>query len=226
MKCNRTYRDSYRQPEREWGKRPDYDDGRYPEHDREDYCPPMPPMVWPKPQPRYESASILKCGTASGSAPIPTNFVGLTGVNGASVIPNGNYCNSAVQSTLALDTSELIDATVKFDFSSLITYRTVDLANYFLRLVFKLKKVCEGASITLGSWVFERSQNFPGPPPIPTDAFQQVTEPFSYSWCSCADCGDCCTYVVEVEQEAYNIGFVAITNISASALAVGLRLVD
>lgn len=215
MKCSRTYRDSYKYADRE--------DQKYPERESkyEEYCP---PMHWHKPQPRYESATILKCGTNTGSALLPTTLLGIREANG--VVVNGGYDNVAVQSTLALDTSDLIDAVVKFDFSALISYRIIDLANYFLRLVFKLKKVCEGSTICLGTWVFERSQNFPEPPPIPTDAFQNVSEPFSFSWCSCAGCADCCTYVVEVEQQAYNIDFVNISNISSSALAVGLRMVD
>ncbi len=220
MKCNRTYRDSYKKPDRDWDRRPDGGDGR------EEFYPPMPPLAWPKPQPRYETATILKCGTATGSAPLPTNFIGLTQAEANGVGINGGYGNSAVQSTLALDTSELIDAVVKLDFSALISYCINDLANYFLRLVFKLKKACDGSPITLGTWVFERSQNFPEPPPIPGGAFQNVTEPFSFSWCSCAGCPECCTYIVEVEQQAYSIDFVTITNISTSALAVGLTLVD
>ncbi len=215
MKCNRIYRDSYKYADRDGQKYPD------PEPRYEEFCPPKP---WPKPEPRYESATILKCGTNTGSAPLPTNLLGLREANG--VVINGGYDNSAVQSTLALDTSDLIDAVVKFDFSALISYRINDLANYFLRLVFKLKKVCEGSTITLGTWAFERSQNFPQPPPIPSEASQNVSEPFSFSWCSCAGCAECCTYVVEVEQQAFNIDFVSISNISSSALAVGLRMVD
>ena len=222
MKCNRTYRDSYRKPDRDWDRRPDGDGGRCLEPEgREEYYP------WHKPHPRYEKATILKCGTSTGSAPISTNFLGgIRPAEANGVIVNDGYGNSAVQSTLALDTSDLIDAVVKFDFSALISYRINDLANYFLRLVFKLKKVCDGSPITLGTWAFERSQNFPQPPPIPGDAFQNVTEPFSFSWCSCAGCPDCCTYIVEVEQQAYSIDFVTITNISSSALAVGLKMVD
>ena len=227
MKCNRTYRDSYRKPERDWDRRPDGDSGRYHESEScEEYYPPMPPMAWHKPHPRYETATILKCGTSTGSAPIATNPVGLRGAEANGIVVNGSFGNSAVQSTLALDTSDLIDAVVKFYFSSLISYRINDLANYFLHLVFKLKRVCDGSTITLGTWAFERSQNFPEPPPIPGGAFQNVTEPFSFSWCSCAGCPDCCTYIVELEQQAYNIDFVTITNISTSALAVGLKMVD
>lgn len=227
MKCNRVYRDSYQNPDRGWGCRPDADGARCPEPDcREEYYPPIPPLTWSKPQPRYETTTILKCGTAIGSAPVPTNSIGLQQAEANSVIVNNSYGNSAVQSTLALDTSALIDPVVKFDFYSLISYRINDLANYFLRLVLKLKRVCDGSPITLGTWAFERSQNFPCPPPIPEGAFQNVTEPFSFSWCSCASCSDCCTYIVEVEQEAFNIDFVTISNISNSALAVGLRLVD
>ncbi len=220
MKCNRTYRDSYKKPDRDWDRRPDCGD----HHD--DYYPPMPPLAWPKPKPRFETATILKCGTSTGSAPLSTDLLSLRQVEANNIAVNGGHGNSAVLSTLTLDTSELIDAVVKFDFSSLITYRINDIANYSLRLLFKLRRVCDGDTITLGTWTFERSQVFPNPPTIPEEAFQNVTEPFSFSWCSCAGCPDCCTYTVEVEQQAFNIDFVTITNLSTSALAVGFKMVD
>jgi hypothetical protein len=214
MKCKRTYRDSYKYADRE--------DQRYHEREfrHEEYCP---PKRWPKPEPRYESTTILKCGTNTGSL-LNVGSVALAGTR--NTIANGYGCE-AVQSTLSLDTSDLIDAVVKFDFSALISYRIDDLANYSLILVFKLKKICDGSPITLGTWTFERSQYFPDPPPIPTEAAQNVSEPFCFSWCSCAGCADCCTYIVEAEvQNIYNIDFVNIHNISSSTLAVGLTMVD
>ena len=132
-----------------------------------------------------------------------------------------------VLATVALDTSQLIDPTVKIDFSSLISFKTIGDDNYFLRLVFKLSKICGGSPIPLGTWAFEKS-HYEDDTVAQVDGseFVQETDSFCFSWCGCEDCPDCCRYIVEiVDQQCYNIDFAAVSNISLSALAVGLKKV-
>jgi hypothetical protein len=173
----------------------------------------------PCPPPKLQTETILRCGTSAGSTPLSCSAPILGG--------SGGGWNSTVLATVTLDTSELIDPTVKIDFSSLISFKTCDDVNYFLRLVFKLSKVCCGSPIPLGTWAFEQLQNVGvGADQIDGSGFVQETDSFCFSWCSCEDCPDCCRYIVEiVDQQCYNIDFAAVCNISLSALAVGLKKV-
>lgn len=209
--------------------RPDYYD--YPQPDRYDDnydCCPYPPR--PKkgkhddkkdyyPQPKPETVTILRCGTATGSGPLSCN-----GILVDSVAVNGNFNNhAAVQATVALDTDDLVDATVKLDFSTLITFRTTDDDNYRLRLVYQLSRICNGSRVPLGTWTFERISS-EEVAVTQIGEFVQQSDPFTFSFCSCDTCPGCCYYVVEiVAQECFNIDFVIPTNTSFSALAVGKR---
>jgi len=200
MKCNMNHRDSYKpehMPERE-------EEYKYYPH--------------PKPRPKHQTETILKCGTSVGSGPLSCN-------SGLSV--DGGYGSPhTVEATVALDTSELINPTVKIDFSSLISFKTIGDDNYFLRLVFKLSKVCGGSPIPLGTWAFEQIHQERDGKAAQVDGceFVQETDAFSFSWCECDDCPDCCRYIVEiVDQQCYNIDFVTVSNISLTALAVGKK---
>jgi len=169
--------------------------------------------------PRHgETEVILHCGTVTGSGPL-SDYV------------NGGCGPAAtVQASVVLDTERLRKPTVKIDFSALISYKTT-YEDYFLHLGFRLSKICGGATIPLGTWVFEKihGPNFnPGNsaaerPPLPPncDVFQE-TDPFFFSWCACGDCPDCCRYIVElIDQQYYNVEYAVVTNIALTAMAVG-----
>jgi hypothetical protein len=172
-------------------------------------------------KPCHQTETILKCGTVTGSGPLSCNSIALNGVGS-----NGYGFQPIVQAAVTLDTSKLIDPTVKIDFSSLISFKTCS-EYYFLRLAFKLSKFCCGKSIPLGTWTFEQVHQ-EGAPTAATPIlgeFVQETDPFCFTWCECDDdCPECCRYVVEiVDQQCYNIDFVTVSNISLTALAVGLK---
>jgi len=199
MKCNMNYRDSY----------------RYADHEpeREERKPSPPPH--PQPKPKHQTETILRCGTSVGSTPLSCN---------GPVLDGGGW-HPTVLATVALDTTQLIDPTVKIDFSSLVSFKTCGDDNYFLRLVFKLSKICCGSPIPLGTWSFEKIHHEDeAVAQINGSEFIQETDSFSFSWCGCEDCPDCCRYIVEiVEQQCYNIDFVTVSGISLTALAVGLK---
>lgn len=170
----------------------------------------------PHPKPREEKEVILNCGTVTGSGPISCY---------------GGSCPT-VQASVVLDTEKLKDATIKVDFSALISFKT-SYEDFFIHLGFRLSKICGGGSpIPLGTWVFEKSHGpnimvangalGSSPQRQPEcDVFQE-TDTFCFSFCECEDCPDCCRYIVElVDQQCYNIDFAVITNISLTAMAVG-----
>jgi hypothetical protein len=174
----------------------------------------------------HETVTILKCGTSTGSAPLSCNGPALAGVGGG-----GGYGFQPVeQATVVLDTSELINPTIKIDFSSLISFKTSSDDNFFLKLAFKLSKVCGGSHIPLGTWTFEEASSDYGPRDAQVNGgggycgYVKETEAFCFSWCECDDCPDCCRYIVElVDQQCYNIDFANISNISLTAMAVGMK---
>ncbi len=180
---------------------------------------PAPEKKEHKCKPHHQTETILKCGTSTGSAPLSCNSVAL-----GSVGSNGYGFQPIVQASVTLDTSRLINPTVKIDFSSLISFKTCSDDNYGLRLAFKLSKVCGGGCIPLGTWTFEKvSQEVDGVAQV-VGEYVQETDAFCFNWCECDDCSDCCRYIVEiVDQQCYNIEFAAVTNISLNALAVGLK---
>ncbi len=170
---------------------------------------------YPKPK---ETETILRCGTSTGSGPISCGGVLINGVASSSINSNNS---GIVQATVALDTSGLVEPTVKLDFSSLISFRTSDNENFLLRLVFKLSRICKGSHVPLGTWTFERQSSVAV---SQVNDFIQQSDSFSFSFCSCESCPDCCHYVVElVNQECFNITFATITNTSLTALAVGKK---
>lgn len=177
----------------------------------------------PHPKPCKKTETILNCGTVTGSAPLSCN-------PGVVLDGGGSYgFKPKVQASVVLDTSKLVEPTVKIDFSSLISFKTCD-EDFFLHLEFKLIKICGCSTIPLGTWAFEasHSENYGGgvmqesASPRPSRESIQETESFCFSWCECDDCPGCCRYIVElVDQQCYNIVFAAISNISLTALAVG-----
>jgi len=162
-----------------------------------------------------KTVTILKCGTAA-SIPTITSSV----LNGAAAIGTSSSYGSNVVATVALNTTGLVDTTVKIDFSSLISFRTTNDDNYCLRLAFRLSRVCDGNQVPLGTWTFEKTSyeldsNVDG-------EYIQETDSFCFSYCQCDTCPGCCYYVVELcEQYPYNIAFADISGVTLTALAVG-----
>jgi hypothetical protein len=182
----------------------------------------------PHPKPRKETVVVLNCGTTTGSAPLSCNCP-----------PHEQH--PVVQAGVTLDTDNIINPTIKIDFSALISFKT-KYDDYFLHLGFKLSKICAGSHIPLGTWNFEKSNRegffpidgaeapcAPGVPdapllfpPLHPSGSLQETDSFSFSWCECNDCPGCCRYIVElVEHQCYNIDFALVSNISFTAMAVG-----
>ncbi len=180
----------------------------------------------PHPCPGKEQEVILNCGTVTGSAPLTCN-PGVSTINGSGY--NGGQ--SAVQASVVLDTSRLVNITAKIDFSTLISFRTT-CENYFLHLSFKLSKICGGSCIPLGTWTFEKSyyENYPVNGGVQPEQIQPIygsltqTDSFSFIWCECEDCPGCCRYIVElVDQQCYNIEYAVLTNTFLTGMAAGER---
>jgi hypothetical protein len=120
---------------------------------------------------------------------------------------------------------------VKIDFSSLISFKTCAYGggSYFLRLAFKLSKICDGGRPEpLGIWTFEKAEEVQreGSVPMPGNSSVQETDSFCFTWCQCEGCPGCCNYIVElVEQDCYNIEFATISNITITGIASGLKKV-
>jgi len=205
MKCNMNHRDSYR---------PD----PMPEKEEEYKYYPR-----PKPRPKHQTETILKCGNSMGSTPLCTYDGGISR-NG---LDGGCGSTPAIVASVGLDTSELINPTIKIDFSSLISFKTCGDDNYLLRVVFKLSKVCGRSHVPLGTWTFEQIQHEENSvAQVDGCEFVQETDAFCFSWCESDDCPDCCRYMVEiVDQQCYNIDFAVVSNISLTALAVGEKKV-
>lgn len=144
--------------------------------------------------------------------------------------------NPYVVASVALDTSSLEHATVKIDFSCLITYKEADYYPSDLRLTFQLTEICEnGARIPLGTWNFERLIEVFGGPCVAarnTDGVElnsigsitntETVDSFSFTFCECRNCPGCCHYVVEIiNAETNNVDHPAVSNGSITALAVG-----
>ncbi len=170
------------------------------------------------PVPPKQTETILKCGNTPGSVPLTLSVTGVDAANAVFV----NSENSSLLGSVVLDTRGLVDPTIKIDFSSLISFRST-AGNFQLRLFFNLKKVCRNHKIELGTWSFEKFSNVtPG-----TGEYVEETDAFSFFWCECEDCPECCRYIVEVTSAyLYNIDFAVISNLSISAMAVGLPTRD
>lgn len=177
-------------------------------------CPPVPPMPHAN-----INQTILACGTGSGII-LPSHRES-----------QSQLYNPYVVASVSLDISRLIEPTVKLDFSSIITYKEEGHWPSDLRLVFRLSKNCNGASIHLGTWNFERF--FDVDHGILADAQQtnsdyclkvqtEIVDSFGFTWCECKACPGCCVYSVElINVESKNVDYSAVNNPSINALAVG-----
>jgi hypothetical protein len=163
----------------------------------------------------HREMTILKCGTSTGSGPLPVNRF---------MDEDVRRFRPIVQATVVLDTHDLIEPTVKIDFSSLITFKTSN-DKFLLNIMFKLSKIChEEERIPLGTWTFEEAQ---GEKKWETqykdDKFVQETESFCFTWCEDdVERSERCRYIVEIiDLQSINIDFAIVSNVSLTAMAVG-----
>lgn len=178
---------------------------------------------------RSITEAILKCGTVGG-----TGHVCLNRRDDRDHGRDRNDFNRSPIATVSIDTRELMNPTVKIDFTSLISFRTSSRSNddFSLRLVFRLSKMChDGHRIPLREWVFEKrrendshggrdllEKNGHGSSKI------EETESFCFSWCDCSEFPDCCRYFVEViDRECDEVDSAVVSNVTLTALAVGTR---
>lgn len=154
--------------------------------------------------------TVLNCGTGTGtSLSILANES-----NNLGFVPQ-------VVGSVNLDTRGLKKVTKKIEFSSVINFQTTEFErDFFITLVFQLSAVCNGSSkIPLGTWTYEKNLNFENQG---NDQTWTIKDPFSFVWCECDDCPDCCRYIVEIVDFRYNsIASVSVTNVGISALAAG-----
>jgi hypothetical protein len=170
------------------------------------------------------------CGTGTGAIlPISPNIV--VGVAEAAAAGGINTVNCSIPlGTVSLDTRGIKKPTTKVDFSSIISVRTETrnyyIFDYFLRLTFRLSRVCDnGSKIPLGTWNFELTNDleFNGNTwPENLSHRSNFTQSFNFSWCECQECPGCCTYIVEITDiHHFGIECASINNVSLNALAVG-----
>lgn len=167
---------------------------------KDDGCKEYYPHPRPRPRPKINQ-TILACGTGNGLI-IPVHDE-----------EESQLFNPYVLASVAIDISELKKATVKVDFSSIITFRENDEDD--LRLVFQLSKSYQfGNKIPLGTWTFERDFD-------DNDEFE-TSDSFGFTWCECDACPGCAYYTVElINVESEGVDFAAITSVNINALAVG-----
>lgn len=175
--------------------------------------------------PRKQNQVVLNCGTGTGII-LPQHKE-----------KNSQLINPYVIASVALDTRGLEKPTVKIEFSSIVTYKEKSFYGLSdLRLTFQLSKVCKGAKIPLGTWNYERDVDFSfnltaerecGVQPQNATANGiklkvDTVDSFSFNFCECQDCPDCCHYFVElINVESYNVDFASVTQAVITAMAVG-----
>ncbi|MEN6327484.1 MAG: DUF4489 domain-containing protein [Syntrophomonas sp.] len=182
--------------------------------DEQGCCPPYPPHPEPHPTP----VTILNCGTGSGiSLPVENN--GLSGGGGYGFVPQ-------VVGTVNIDTSRLQDINKKIEFSSIINFRAEGFFSF--TVVFQLSAICNGGGKQpLGTWTFDRQVGFDYEPSAqangPFELDFDFKDPFGFTWCECGECPECCRFIVEVvDVRSCGVECASITNVSISAMAVGL----
>lgn len=193
--------------------------------DREDFCcPPEPEPPNPKPQRHHKNEIKFACGNGSGLS-LPVFGGALSVTQGAAY-----SFPSLIAGSVSLDTSKLVDPTVKIDFSSIVNF-IIDISAYqvgvLISIDFRLIKICDGNKVPLGTWTYHKSVNAGGAlPGVESNGGLGLEvdfrEPFNFSWCECQECPGCCTYVVEISNvNSFGIASASLTNVSISALAVG-----
>lgn len=164
--------------------------------------------------------AVLSCGSGAGlTLPVSSPSNGCSG--GCWKPP------ALVVGSVAVNTQEMSNPTVKIDFSSIINYGTQSCSGqFFIGIIFQLSKVCDhGSKVPLNTWIFQKG----------FDLFQQdlmgqrnglsvvsdFQDPFEFTWCECQDCPGCCSYILEIiDFHTDYITHVSITNVNINALAV------
>lgn len=167
----------------------------------------------------------LSCGRGSGVAlPLYTS---------GAPVPDGSSLSSLVAGTVTLDTNGMVKPAVKIDFAAIINFLAeISYENFYISILFKLSKVCEGDKVPLGTWTYQKAVNAmyrssgaeDSATAAPVNGEYQIDfrESFGFNWCECQECPACCTYLVEVAAfQTYSIQSASITNVSISAMAVG-----
>lgn len=162
-------------------KKYDYDDRKYDHKDKccDDHkfahCCPKSPCPYP---------ILFECTQGTGTEITQTRFDGANNFT-----PRSLGC-------LTIDTSCLKMPVVKFDFCSIIKFRSDGDQNNPVRLVFQLCKQCDdGNEICCGTWDYVAA--------FATQR-EQLTTSFCFSHCECNSCPGCCTYTVKLIEAVNN----------------------
>jgi hypothetical protein len=203
---------------------PEYD---YPMPDNADFCCSR-PQPKPKHYPHKKKSVEFVCGNAAGLSLPVSDGAGLVVDRVGGAIPG----NALVAGTVNLDTSGMVQPTVKVDFSSVVNF-LINLNEYVVGLLFsidfRLSKICDGNKVHLGTWTYKKSVGIGGDlaevqPQQSYGLGLQIDyrQPFNFSFCECDPCpSECCTYVVEIVNiNSFGITSASLTNVSISALAV------
>ena len=118
---------------------------------------------------------------------------------------------------VALDTSCLNSPEVLIKFSSLVRVEILNLLlNLTVRLKYELFKICDGKqSVSLGTWMFEKVN-------ASSIFFNSIEESFSFIFCECGNCHDCCEYFVTVTPIEITNAITTVNNGRLAALSQSL----
>lgn len=193
----------YRKPER----RDDYDRECYDDKCHCDKCP------------NDEHKFAHCCPKSPCPYPIIFECAQGTGTEISRTIPDGlgagsnNFFHPRSLGCLTIDTSCLKGPVVKFDFSSIIKFRSDGNQNRPVRLVFQLSKVCDDKQeVSCGTWDYIAA--------LDTEN-ERITTSFCFSHCECNSCPGCCVYTVKL-IEAVNVvngDILIVYNPTLSAIA-------
>lgn len=170
-------------------KKCDYDDNCCDRH-KYAHCCPKNPCPYP---------ILFECTSGTGTEITQTIVNG--DLNGTT-----NFFAPRSLGCLTIDTTCLKNPVVKFDFCSIIKYRSSgNNPAVPVRLTFQLCKICdEGSEMCCGTWNYTAALE---------EENEQLTTSFCFSHCECNTCPGCCTYTVKL-IEAVNLisGDILIVN--------------
>lgn len=151
---------------------------------------------------------LFECTAGTGARVDRTIIPGHGGYNGTT-----NFFHPRSLGCLTLDTTCLKMPVVKFEFCSIIHYRSEQEQEVRpVRLVFGLFKTCdEGQEVPCGTWDFS----------IALSDDEELTTSFNFCHCECNSCPGCCKYTVKL-IEAVNINeedVLDVCNVTLSAIA-------
>lgn len=152
---------------------------------------------------------IFECTSGTGTEITQTIIPGPGANNGTT-----NFFAPRSIGCLTIDTTCLKNPVVKFDFCSIIKYRSSGPNTVTpVRLTFQLCKICdEGSEMCCGTWNYTAALDVEN---------EQLTTSFCFSNCECNTCPGCCTYIVKI-SEAVNLAdgdILIVTSPTLSAIA-------